>query len=203
MDNIQFTDEEIKYINSDINDQTQNIHRRLNTINDIFYLYANLPKGTYILEISYHSDFCNQLEYFNIPSWITSNKYVHFIISKENENKRLFLAVDNIDHHIKSLRKQVVLNQREKERLIQKSIKSHTDLGEEYNRNSFEDTILDYFNDDEDLVVDLTKSPKDKDVKYLQLMKLMQDKNRYEIKQQKLDMEACELAIREQNLMKY
>ncbi|MBQ7797801.1 MAG: hypothetical protein IJ371_01615, partial [Clostridia bacterium] len=90
-----------------------------------------------------------------------------------------------------------------KERLIPQAIDNYTNLGDDYNRDSFYETVAEYVREDITLDVDLTKSPEDKDVKFLQLMKVMQDKYRHEAKQQKLDMEACEIAIRENELMKY
>ncbi|MFQ6724413.1 MAG: hypothetical protein ACLRFE_03685 [Clostridia bacterium] len=174
----------------------------------------NLPKGTYSLKnkkVNFHfntqyemvyGDMSDSLrEYFE--NWGNFSFKVlgdcEFILQVKRCKRK------DIEPIVVALREQALKNykksQQKQESLIQKDIKKHTDLGEEYNRTSFEETILDYFNDDEDLVVDLSKSAKDIDVKYLQLMKLMQDKNRYEIKQQKLDMESMELAIRENKLL--
>ena len=208
MKNIKFTETELQYINAAIDDPHQLVSRTFNAFFRKPFLTASfLSKGNYRLAIEDPQEritCVNELLHrFNMPAHAT--KYgVEFTILYDT---LISLPLTDIESNVISLRKQDVLNRRKfakkQETLIQKDIKTRTDLGEEYNRQSFEDTILDYFNDDENLIVDHSKSIKDPDIRYLQLMKLMQDKNRYEIKQQKLDMEAMELAIREQNLMKY
>ena len=199
MENFQFTEEELKYINDDIFNKENNIHATL-LISDKYYIYATLPQGWYNFTVAENEkmDCLNHLRDKGVNANIT---YSGIFLNINEPRIVNILVATNCDKIVKDLRSILVLMNK-KERLIAKDIKAHTDLGEDYNRESFEDTILDYFNDDEDLVVDFTKSPKDSDVKYLQLMKLMQDKNRHEIKQQKLDMEACELAIRENKLMR-
>lgn len=207
MEEIKFTFNEKQYINAYIDDRTQDIHRNYNSNSDVIYMCAKLPQGTYVLEISDNSDICNQLEYFDIPSWVTSNKYVHFIITNETANKRFFLAADDIDDHVKNLRKQVVLRKRElqqaQERLIKKDIKSRTDLGEDYNRESFYTTLYEYLENDETLEVDFTKSPTDKDVNVLQCAKLQQDKNRLLAERKEIDNEISQIEKHREELLKY
>ena len=221
MDNTQFTDNELDYIKRDIFDSDQDIY--------VYAKYPNMPKclpntyniacknlpiGSYSLKsknIDLHFNTKWKLFYIDrnfMDIRYTEEDVLNFIM-RESFDRIMFQVKrckrKDIERIVATLREQALFNQRKLEQnnqtLIQKDIKKHTDLGEDYNRDSFVDTIMDYFYDNEDLIVDSSKSPKDRDVKYLQLMKLMQDKNRHEIKQQKLDMEACELAIRENNLI--
>jgi len=220
MEEIEFTDKELAYIKADIHDETQDIY-----ISGIARIKASLPKGKYCILVDDIDDrlyMCDDLmAYYDIsaiPKIANDDlKFLHKfcytctapgVTFNVHSNMSIEFSLiherpEHFAHIIHTLRKQAIYNSKlTQESLIQQDIKFHTDLGEEYNRQSFEDAILDYFNDDEDLMVDTSKSIKDKDVKYLQLMKLMQDKNRHEIKQQQLDMEATELAIRENKLMR-
>ena len=52
------------------------------------------------------------------------------------------------------------------------------DLGEYYNRESFNDTIIECLANDETLIVDQNKPVQDSDIKQLRLAKILQDKNR-------------------------
>jgi hypothetical protein len=204
--NLNLNENESKYVNASLDDNTQDIYREYIS-NTSSIIRCKLPKGGYNLVFRSPKDAQKAYADFRMKGLKAFRNDNRVLITLDNPTQiSLNVSGGGSKYLIELLRKQVIHNNRlyGDERLIAKDIKSRsTDLGEDYNRESFESTIIDYFNDDENLVVDLTKSPKDSDVKYLQLMKLMQDKNRYEIKQQKLDMEAMELAIREQKLMRY
>ena len=84
---------------------------------------------------------------------------------------------------VRSLRMQSVINARnlskQQESLIVKDIKSRsTDLGEEYNRESFYSTIYECLINNETLEVDKTKPVNNYDTKNLRLLKIMQEKSR-------------------------
>ena len=210
---------EIDYINADIFDNTQDIHayalyRESKFLPNKYNIRcSNIPKGVYSLhdKVNFHINTRLEMVYGDLSDSLREafENWGYFSFKVLGDCKFLLEIKKcnrkDIERIVATLREQALKNhkklQQEQETLIQKDIKQHTDLGENYNRESFESTIIDYFVDDEDLVVDLTKSPKDKDVKYLQLMKLMQDKNRHEVEQQILDMQATELAIRENNLL--
>lgn len=205
--NLILNKEEENYVNASLEDTAQDIYRVSNFSNIGSTIYCNLPKGSYNFVFRTPKDANNAYASFRLKgldAFCNDNRVLLTI----NQNTKLSFPVlsGGTKHLINLLRLQVVHNNRlyGGERLIEKVIKSRsTDLGEIYNRQSFEDNIMDYFNDNEDLNVDLTKSIKDTDVKYLQLMKYMQDKNRYDIKKQQLDMEEMELELREQTLLKY
>jgi len=210
---------EIDYINADIFDNTQDIcayavHNESKLLPNKYNIRcSNIPKGIYSLHdnVNFHFNTKYNMVYGDLSDSLREafENWGDFSF-KVLGNCEFLLQVKRCKHKdieriVVTLREQALKNyknsQQEQGTLIQKDIKQHTDLGEDYNRESFESTVIDYFIDDDDLEVDLSKSPKDKDVKYLQLMKLMQDKNRYEVKQQVLDMEATEIAIRENNLL--
>jgi hypothetical protein len=111
MDNLQFTDKELEYINAGIDDQSQNIHRRFNGIDNSFYLYAKLPKGTYNLYIKSNSEIKTncywELLHFGIDSYIVDTG----IEFKINNQTRIFLTLDDVELNVLSLRKQAILNQ--------------------------------------------------------------------------------------------
>ncbi|MBQ8522942.1 MAG: hypothetical protein IJ458_04755 [Clostridia bacterium] len=212
MENIQFTEKELKYINASILDKTHDIH-----IDGIQTIKATLPKGKYNIFVAECEDrltICDDLRvFYNIkatPSLIKNRFGVEFAITA-NMKIEFSLVHERYEcfaYIIHSLREQVICNRKilkqKKERLIEKDIKSRsTNLGEDYNRNSFFETIWECTQLDETLDVDLSKSPKDNDVNLLQFAKIQQDKLRLRKKQQELDMEAMEIAIREQELMKY
>ncbi len=111
MEDIKFTKEELKSINTDIDDQTQNIHRRFNSIDNSFYLYAKLPKGTYNLYLKPHSEIKTncywELLHFGIDAYIVDTG----IEFKINNQTRIFLSLDDIKLNVIALRKQAILNQ--------------------------------------------------------------------------------------------
>lgn len=210
---------EIDYINADIFDNSQEIHayavyHEIKLLpNNYNIRCTNIPNGIYSLhdKVNFHFNTKYNMVYGDLSDSLREafENWGDFSF-KVLGNCEFLLQVKRCKHKdikriVITLREQALKNyknsQQEQGTLIQKDIKQHTDLGEDYNRESFESTVIDCFIDDDDLLVDLTKSPKDKDVKYLQLIKLMQDKNRYEVKQQQLDMEASEIAIRENNLL--
>lgn len=111
MKEYKFTKEELKYINADIDDQNQDIYRRFNSIDNGFYLYAKLPKGTYNLYIKSNSEIKTncywELLHFGIDAYIVDTG----IEFKINNQTRIFLTLDDIELNVLSLRKQAILNQ--------------------------------------------------------------------------------------------
>lgn len=141
MDNMKFTEQELEYINKDVDDKSQNVYRVFNTLNDNFYLWAELPKGTYHIDNEYLSESMDcviDLKSFDVNAYTTENG-VEFTLDKPT---RILLYLQNIKNNVISLRKQSVLNTRklQQESLIQKDIKTRTDYGEEYNRESMYET---------------------------------------------------------------
>ena len=110
-----------------------------------------------------------------------------------------------VEEIVRSLRTQAVMNARnlsnQQESLIKKDIKNHTDLGEDYNRESFFRTIYECLENDETLEVDFTKSPADKDVNILQVAKLGQNKKRLLAERNEIDNEIAEIEKRRQEII--
>ncbi|MBQ7797536.1 MAG: hypothetical protein IJ458_04275 [Clostridia bacterium] len=154
MDNMKFTEQELEYINKDVDDQSQNVHRVFNTLNDNFYLWAELPKGTYHINNEYLSESMAcviDLKSFDVNAYTTENG-VEFTLDKPT---RILLYLQNIKNNVISLRKQSVLNTRklQQESLIKKDIKTRTDYGEEYNRESMYETAREILMDGKKVVM--------------------------------------------------
>ena len=209
MNNEIFTDEELKFINCNPLDTSNTIYATYPILSSDFYVYVN-----HITPGKYQIDLHNKA---NIESFRKSIKYLGKInsikgttISFSIKMRRSFLIFAELNlaegiELVKNLRKQVVLNNRilkEKERLIAKQIKTYTNLGEEYNRNSFVDTILECMENNEELLVDCTKSPKDQDVKFLCLMQITQQENNIAKEQEILNNKKFELEQRKVELLK-
>ena len=114
MKNIQFTEQELKYINADIDDQNQDIYRRFNTLNDRFYLCASLPNGKYHIDIEWLSASMAcviDLKAFDVNAYTVENG-VEFTI---NNQPRVMLYLEDVSTNVVSLRKQAILNQRKLE----------------------------------------------------------------------------------------
>lgn len=194
MENIQFNEDELKYINADIYDKSQNVHiekySRL-IINTYNISCNNLPIGTYTLDINlnlpmteYASMFCGYLRGKLIDNSTPTSNFSFNIL----DNCRFLLKTQypcrksTIQNAVLSLRTQAVVNARnlskQEQSLIARDIKSHTNLGEDYNRESFYATIYECLANDETLEVDTTKPVNNCDTKNLRLFKIMQEKNR-------------------------
>ena len=213
---------DIEYVEADIFDCDNDIYVYATYPNMPKYLpntynlaCRNLPLGSYSLKgkhIDLHFDTIFKLAHTDdnfLDVRYTESDVFNFIVRETRD--RILLQVKkcnrkNIENIVKDLRRQLILKQKQlgqdNQTLIQKDIKSHTDLGEDYNRESFYDTIWECVDIDETLDVDLTKSPKDKDINLLHFAKLMQDKSRLSAKQKELDKEKAELHQREIELMK-
>ena len=114
MNKTQFTEAELKYINTDIDDLNQDIHRRFNTIDDNFYLYAKLPNGKYHIDIEFLSGSMAcviDLKAFDVHAHTVENG-VEFTI---NNQPRIMLYLEDVSTNVVSLRRQAVLNQRKLE----------------------------------------------------------------------------------------
>lgn len=209
MNNEIFTDEELKFINCNPLDTSNTIYATYPILSSDFYVYVNhITPGKYQMDLHTNK---------NIESFRKSIKYLGKInsvngtkVSFSIKMRRSFLIFAELNladgiELVKNLRKQVVLNNRiinEKKRLIAKQIKTYTNLGEQYNRNSFIDTILECMENNEELLVDCSKSAKDQDVKFLCLMQITQQENNIAKKQQILDAQKTELEQRKVELLK-
>lgn len=67
-----------------------------------------------------------------------------------------------------------IITKLQKLTLIQKDIKKHTDWGEEYNRESFYDTIEECLMNGDTLLIDSNNHSDDKDARFLRYMRLEQ-----------------------------
>lgn len=175
--NHNFNEKELEYINASIDDQSQDIHREY--IKSTTYINCKLPKGHYLMKFRSTKDTKKAHGDLLVKGLKASiNRNIVCFYLDEPTNFYFSLTSGGNEEIITELRKFAVLNKRtlqaENERLIAKDIKSHTNLGAEYNRTSFYDTIDECLMDGEDLIIDKTKSLDDYDVKYLRYMYLEQ-----------------------------
>lgn len=204
---------EKKYINASARDSKQDICAYPDFIilpglpNNYTIECKNLPKGTYnfnsnkvCMFFGTRYDFEHGIK-TNV-TWSYDPNHFSFTVTEPGEVKIEVKNVINIRKYVQSLRRQALANLHNQESLIQKDIKKHTDLGEEYNRTSFYDTIDECLIDGEDLIVDQTKSATDSDVKYLKLMRLEQLSVKLYEEQQRLNQARKELEQEANELLK-
>ncbi len=219
MEDIQFNEQELEYINADIYDKTQPIYAyatsREGKILPTRYNVrcTNIPKGKYIVNstVNFHKSTLVNIAWGNYYRQLTDRytppEQFGFDVWDNCEFllKSKFCKQNTIQEIIHSLRTQAVMNARnlsnQQESLIKKDIKTHTDLGEDYNRESFFRTIYECLENDETLEVDFTKSPTDKDVNILQVAKLGQDKKRLLAERNEIDNEIAEIEKRQQEII--
>ena len=186
----EFTEQELEYINADVFDKSQQIYAYcVNTESKILpNIYTikclDLPKGKYDagLKVNFH---------FNTRYYIAYGHFHDKLHERYSESGRLkFDIIDNCDVLLKTklckrptveekvyaLRTQIVLNTRKlnKESLIQQDIKTHTDLGEAYNRESFYSTINECIVDEIPINIDPTNTLIDADTISLHSAQLIQ-----------------------------
>lgn len=194
-DNIKFKDNELDYINENIFDSTQNIY--------VYAKYPNMPKclpntyniacknlpiGEYSLKgkhIDLHFNTKWKLAYIDrnfMDIRYTNESDVFNFIMRESLDRIMFQVKSkykDIESIVKELRRQAIFNQRKLEQnnqaLIQMDIKNHTDLGEQYNRESFYATINECIQDDTTLEIDSNNTLIDADTISLHSAKLIQD----------------------------
>ena len=218
MEKTQFTEQELEYINADPFDKSQPIYayatsregKILPTRYNIKCI--NLPKGSYDagLKVSYHFNTIYAIAYGDLYDKLERYSELGHLSFNIVNNCEIMLKTklckrQTVEEIVRSLRTQAVMNARnlsnQQESLIKKDIKNHTDLGEDYNRESFLRTIYECLENDETLEVDFTKSPTDKDVNILQVAKLGQDKNRLLAKRNEIDNEIAEIEKRRQEII--
>ena len=153
----KFTEQELAYINADIYDKSQPIHTYAKKIknsilpNKYIIKCVNIPQGEYVTRnnISFHNTTVHNMAYGffykRLIEVYPDMGYFEFEVLNDCEFvlKSKHCKQETIEKIIRSLRKQAVVNKQNlnKESLIQKDIKSHTNLGEDYNRESFYSTI--------------------------------------------------------------
>ena len=188
----------------------QQLKENANNLNDIKqYETSSLSPGRYIITLNNASEIATTIKNFsnyNIPVTTKGNTLIFdintigtpVIISTTEKNMR------KVHRQLEAraiIRNKGVKNSNDS--LIKKEIKAHTDLGEEFNRTSFYDTISECIELGEDLIVDTSKSPADPDIKYLQMNKYMQDEAKLVRERQKLEQKIRDLKQKQYELMKY
>lgn len=190
----QFTEDELSYINSDIYDHSQNIHIKKYSrlfISNYTINCKNLAIGDYSLDPNIYfsmkehaSMVCGSLhgKLSNISTSLGTFSFSVLDNCSFSLRTQYSCRKSTIQDVVRSLRMQSITNAKntiKQESLIVKDIKSHgTDLGEEFNRDSFYSTIYECLINNETLEVDTTKPVSDYDTKNLRLLKIMQEKNR-------------------------
>ena len=176
------TPKEYDYISASVNDCSQEI--RLSLYGDTLGISGKLVQGSYWITFNSSRDAdkaYNELIKNNNLTIKRDNNYISF--TDYNAPIPIHFPISlhgGATGIVRELRRQVVLNRRElksaqtNQTLIQQDIKKHTNLGEEYNRTSFYDTIDECLMDEEDLIVDNNVPNNDSDVVYLKLMRLEQ-----------------------------
>lgn len=210
MKNAKFGLEELLYLHDGIFNSKHPIYAKYASNHKANIVCNNIPNGFYSIKFD---DFdlasINESALCTDPCLsvnLDTRKGSTILNIEVLDNCDFQIIIDRIDTSIAvhTLRQQAVLNARnQKTSLIKQDIARHTDLGKEYNRISFYDTIEDCIADGDDLIVDETKSPRDMDVKYLQIMKVMQDKIKLDAEQQALNAKKAELRRRENELLKF
>ena len=173
--------QEFKYVNASARDSKQDIYAYPHFLgipglpNTYTIVCTNLPKGTYTFDknldgrkVSLHYNTRHKVEQEDKKSIVNNhrelNKY-SFEVVEPTEVMLVVEGVSSIRGYVVSLRKQALANQQAT--LIQKQIKKYTDYGENYNRQSFYDTIDECFENNDALIVAKPKDANDKDFKYL------------------------------------
>ena len=140
MENFQFTEQELKYINDDIFNKENDIYAT-RLISDKYYIYATLPQGWYSFEVAEDEkmDCLNHLRQEGVNANITYTGI--FVNIKKPRTIHILLSTDG-EKIVKHLRSILVLQHKrlQQESLIQKDVKTRTDYGEQYNRESMYET---------------------------------------------------------------
>ena len=190
----QFTEEELSYINANVYDSTQNVYIEKPSklfISNYNIRCRNLAKGKYSLDttigLPMHEQagmICGDLRGKLADESISLGFFTFNILDNCTFSLRTQYPCrkSTIQDVVRSLRMQSITNAKntiKQESLIVKDIKSRsTDLGEDYNRESFYSTIYDCLANNETLEVDKTKPVNNYDTKNLRLLKIMQEKSR-------------------------
>lgn len=127
MEETQFTEQELKYINAGICDENQDIHAvQLNpkrygrrprfifeSCKEIYGIRFKLPRGRYELAISDNdrSQVADQLMSRGVPCCY-NGKFIYFIIYKNMEDVVFGVIPQIVKENVVSLRKQAVINKR-------------------------------------------------------------------------------------------
>ena len=162
---------------------------------------SNLPLGLYIIRNKKIRFFAS-----NEPTSQNNNnrgfktgyfEYGYFGFEISAPNTELKLKIENciaVDDIIIELREKAIINRTKNNKtLIEQDIIYRSNFGEEYNRESFYNTIYDCLDDDETLLIDMSKSVQDPDVKQLRLASISQQKNRLKRQIENLNKEEQEL----------
>lgn len=224
----QFTEQELAYINIDVFDKTQSIyaycsHKTIKGFPAKYKIYCNeMPKGHYRLEgknIDFDTTTVWRIGYGFEPNlkpyYDTSKKYGFDFIINAPCSFGLTITCKDVENYVKELRKQAILNgiclKPKTERLIEKTIQKRenisikragqkTDLGKAYNERSLYETAQECLDEDITIALDESKPTSDLFVRYLHAMKLKQDMQRLEKKQQSLDKEKSDIKRRKNEL---
>ncbi|MBQ8522941.1 MAG: hypothetical protein IJ458_04750 [Clostridia bacterium] len=149
---------------------------------------TNLPQGTYSIKnskINFHFNTRYSMVYGDLFDSVreTYENYGDFSFKVLGDCEFMLQLKrckrKDIEQIVISLREQAVKNQnnlqQKQESLIQKDIKSHTDLGEEYNRESFYATLNECAQDEFKIEIDPNNTLIDADTISLHSAKLIQD----------------------------
>ena len=214
-DNNQFTEQELKFINADIFDTTNDIYATI-LINGQYSIYATLPSGWYKFNIA-NDELLTCLKHLRQDGISTNMYHGGIIIHLTNTQTAHIVVKNNRDEIVKELRKQAILNsmssKRKTKNLVEKaiqrrnniSIKHHgqkSDLGQAYNLKSLYETANECLAEDITIELDESKPTTDLVVRYLRAIKLKQDMMRLEAKQQASDEEKLDIEKHQNELFK-
>ena len=162
MKKFKYSKYDLDYLKANIFSATQDIY-----ISGHNSITADLPKGKYSVVVGENENcqyICNELKrLYNLKTFECEDKNgFEFDITGDYKHFSFHLYyTDHLGDIVLSLREQAIYNKRlGYETLIQKDIKAN-DLGEDYNRESFNDTIIECLANDETLIVDQNKPVQD------------------------------------------
>lgn len=207
------------YIYSDVFDKTKSVYAypcyNLPQFLPNKYVIAceNLPIGFYRIS-NKNVDFMPEqfsiadIEKSDIKVKRCENGDLTFVVTNPKNKFRLQARkCRNIEMLVQGLRRLVVLNSGiEHKTLLQKDIEDRlhfrfkTDFGNTYNADSLLDTVDECLELDETIELDDSKDIANPYVRYLQTMKLHQDKKRFAVKQEALEKERLDIEARQNRL---
>lgn len=113
MEEVKFTEQELKYINADIHDNTKCAYIiQVDKRGDDNLLVLSLPAGLYSMQVSSRAErnlIIDQLISYGI-SYMNAGNTVRFGINESTEYRNLGFVSSNIVCHVLSLRKQAIIS---------------------------------------------------------------------------------------------